>query len=504
MATAVIYARYSSESQREESIEGQIRECTAYAARNGISIIDSYIDRAITGKTDDRPAFQRMLQDSARMKFDTVIVYTLNRFSRNIEHYYRYRNLLNANSVVLLSATETIPEGPSGIIYEAITVGYNEFYSAELAQKIRRGQNENARKLKFNGGSLPLGYVTDDEQHYVIEPDEASAVVYIFTKYADGATITEIVDHLNARGILTKRGNPFNKNSLHTILTNRRYLGEYEYRDVVVKDAFEPIISQELFDKVQNQLGANKIASARKKADEPFILTGKLFCGDCGAAMIGESGTGRNGKHYYYKCSNNKRKKLCKRKAVRKHFIEDIVIRNIADLLFDDERISQIADLVMDIQEKVNTTLPILQKQLREVNKGLANILDAIQKMGLSAPMQQRYEELEKQKSELEISIKAEQLRERKLTREEAIFWLEGFRDIDMSNIEQRQMLVSIFVNAVYVFDDRLVVVYNFKENARTAELVEVMCAFGGGSDIACFAPPTKRQHLSSRQMLPF
>ena len=143
----------------------------------------------------------------------------------------------------------------------------------------------------------------------------------------------------------------------------------------------------------------------------------------------------------------------------------------------------------MCIQEKANTTLPILQKQLREVNKGLANILDAIQKKGLSAPMQQRYKELEKQKSELEISIKAEQLRERKLTREEAIFWLEGFRNIDMSNIDQRQMLVSIFVNAVYVFDDRLVIVYNFKENARTAELAEVICAFGNGSDIACFAP---------------
>jgi len=493
MATAVIYARYSSEKQREESIEGQIRKCTEYAARNGITIIESYIDRAISGKTDERPAFQQLIADSAKKKFDTVLVYALNRFSRNIEHYYRYKNVLNAHSVTLLSATEVIPDGPSGIIMEAMLVGYNEFYSAELAQKIRRGQDENAQKLKFNGGSLPLGYITDDDQHYIIDSAEAVIVVEIFTRYADGETLTEIINSLNSRGLRTKRGNEFNKNSLHTILKNRRYLGVYEYRDVVIEGAFEPIIPQELFDKVQSRLAINKVASAHTKADEPFILTTKLFCGDCGAAMIGESGTGRNGKHYYYKCSNNKRKKICKRKAVRKHLIENIVISNITELLFSDKRLQEIADMVMEIQEKTNTIIPMLQRELKTVTKSIDNILDAIQQMGLSESLQQRYEALEKRKAELEISIKTEQLREKKLSRDEVLCWLEHFRGIDTSDIKQREMLVNIFVNAVFVFDDRIVIVYNFKDDTRTTELTEVTCRLGSGSDIACSSPPKHR-----------
>lgn len=494
MATAVIYARYSSEKQREESIEGQIRKCTEYAARNGITIIESYIDRAISGTTDERPSFQQMIADSSKKKFDMVLVYALNRFSRDFEHYYRYKQILITNSVTLQSATEEVPPGPSGIIYESVLVGFNVYYSAELAEKIRRGQDENALKQIYNGGSMPLGYMKDAEQHYAVDPVEAVIVIEIFTRYADGETITEIINSLNSRGLRTKRGNEFNKNSLHTILKNRRYLGVYEYRDIVIPDAFEPIITPELFEKVQKRLGINKIASAHKKADEPFILTTKIFCGDCGAAMIGDGGTSRNGsKHYYYKCSNNKRKKLCRKKAVKKHVIEDIVIHNITQLLFSDERLQEITDLVMEIQEKTNTVIPMLQRELKEVNRGISNLLDAIQKVGLSDSMQQRYEALEKRKSELEISIKTEQLREKKLSRDEVLCWLERFRGIDTSDIKQREMLVNIFVNAVFVFDDHLVIVYNFKDNARTTELTEVTCRLSNGSDIACSSPPQEK-----------
>ena len=168
---------------------------------------------------------------------------------------------------------------------------------------------------------MPLGYKADEDGFYVVEPSEAMIVREIFVLYADGWTLTEIINHLNGKGLRTKRGNEFNKNSLHSILNNRRYLGEYEYRDIVTPNAFAAIITQDLFDSVQARLHKNKVASARKKADEPFILTPKLFCGDCGAKMVGESGKGRNGMHYYYKCGNAKRGKKCKRKAVRKHWI---------------------------------------------------------------------------------------------------------------------------------------------------------------------------------------
>ena len=113
--TAVIYARYSSDNQREESIEGQIRECTAYAEKNGITIVKHYIDRAISAKTDNRPQFQQMIKDSDKKLFDIVLVWKLDRFARNRYDSARYKTQLKKNGVKLMSATEIISEGPEGI-----------------------------------------------------------------------------------------------------------------------------------------------------------------------------------------------------------------------------------------------------------------------------------------------------------------------------------------------------------------------------------------------------
>lgn len=109
--TAVIYARYSSDNQREESIEGQIRECTAYAEKNGITIVKHYIDRAISAKTDNRPEFQQMIKDSDKKLFDIVLVWKLDRFARNRYDSARYKTQLKKNGVKLMSATEIISEG---------------------------------------------------------------------------------------------------------------------------------------------------------------------------------------------------------------------------------------------------------------------------------------------------------------------------------------------------------------------------------------------------------
>ena len=136
--TAVIYARYSSDNQREESIEGQIRECTAYAEKNGITIVKHYIDRAISAKTDNRPEFQQMIKDSDKKLFDIVLVWKLDRFARNRYDSARYKTQLKKNGVKLMSATEIISEGPEGIILESVLEGYAEYYSADLAEKVVR------------------------------------------------------------------------------------------------------------------------------------------------------------------------------------------------------------------------------------------------------------------------------------------------------------------------------------------------------------------------------
>ena len=137
--TAVIYARYSSDNQREESIEGQIRECTAYAEKNGITIVKHYIDRALSAKTDNRPEFQQMIKDSEKRLFDIVLVWKLDRFARNRYDSARYKTQLKRNGVKLVSATEVISAGPEGIILESVLEGYAEYYSADLSEKVVRG-----------------------------------------------------------------------------------------------------------------------------------------------------------------------------------------------------------------------------------------------------------------------------------------------------------------------------------------------------------------------------
>ena len=155
--TGVIYARYSSDNQREESIEGQLRECQAFAKKNDITLLEPYIDRALSAKTDNRPNFQKMIKDSAAKKFDIVIVWKLDRFARNRFDSAHYKSVLRKNGVKVVSATEAISEGAEGILLESMLEGMVKYYSAELSEKVVRGLTENALKCKYNGGTLPIG-----------------------------------------------------------------------------------------------------------------------------------------------------------------------------------------------------------------------------------------------------------------------------------------------------------------------------------------------------------
>ena len=244
--TAVIYARYSSDNQREESIEGQIRECTAYAEKNGITIVKHYIDRAISAKTDNRPEFQQMIKDSDKKLFDIVLVWKLDRFARNRYDSARYKTQLKKNGVKLMSATEIISEGPEGIILESVLEGYAEYYSADLAEKVVRGQTENILKGRCNGGRGTFGYTLDSERKFHIDPLTSPFVLESFKKYNEGSTMKEIRDWLNENGIKNPVGGAFTYNSVEHMLKNRRYIGELKFRDVVVPDAIPPIIPLEL------------------------------------------------------------------------------------------------------------------------------------------------------------------------------------------------------------------------------------------------------------------
>ena len=499
---AVIYARYSSDNQREESIDGQIRECTAFAEKNGITILRHYIDRACSAKTDNRPAFQEMVKDSVKKLFDMVIVWKLDRFARNRYDSARYKAQLKKNGVKVVSATEVISEGAEGIILESVLEGYAEYYSADLSEKVIRGRTDNALKCMYNGGTLPIGFVIDEEQHFQIDPLTAPFVLEVFKRYDEGATMKELRDWLNENGIRNKLGKPLNYNSIQHMLKNRRYIGEYQYRDVLIPDGIPAIVPKELFDRVQEKIEKNKKAPARHKAEDDYLLTTKLFCGYCGAYLCGESGKSRNGTiHHYYKCVSVKKKRTdCKKKPVRKQWLEDLVVNEVMKVVMDDQAIEAIVSMVMDLQDRENTNLPLYEQQLQEAQRGIDNLLNAIQQGILTKSTKTHLEELEATKEDLEIKIANEKIAKPRISPEFVTFWLHKFRKLDVRQQSHRKMLIDAFVNAIYLYDDKMVITFNYKDGTRTIALDDVKKAVkkNTGSDLDCFAAPYRvfLQHL--------
>ena len=486
---AVIYARYSCDNQREESIEGQLRECKEFATRKGYTLVGSYIDRAMSAKTDNRPEFQRMIKESAKELFDVVIVWKLDRFARNRYDSAHYKAILRRNGVKVVSATEVISEGAEGIILESVLEGYAEYYSAELSEKVIRGMTENALKCQYNGGNVPVGYYIDEKKHYQIDELTAPFVREAFLMYVNGKPIKDIVVYLNDNGILSSCKKPITKTTVAAILQNRKYIGEYRYRDVLIPDGIPSIISKELFAMAQDRVARNRYAPATYKADDKYLLTTKLMCGDCGKYLVGESGTGRRGKkYYYYKCTTAKKKEGCNRKPFKKEKIEDIVISQILRSIFHSHSLEAIVDHVMMWQEKGRTALPLLQRELAEVEKSLGNVMSAIEQGIITSTTKNRMKELEDLKTDIKVKIAREEIQAQVLTKEQATFWLQRMADFDLTDNDNKQRIVDTFINSIYLYDDRLVINFNCRENPETIPLE--LSVFG--SDFNLLGEPAK------------
>ena len=437
---AVIYARYSSDNQREASIEGQIRECTAFAEKNGITVLRHYIDRAISAKTDNRPEFQNMIIDSNKKLFDMIIVWKLDRFARNRYDSARYKAQLKKNGVKVVSATEVISDGAEGIILESMLEGFAEYYSVDLSEKVVRGMTDNALKCMFNGGTLPMGYVIDAEQHFQIDPVTAPYILDAFKQYDEGATMTQIRDWLNEQGMKNTRGNPLTYNSVQHL----------------------------------------------------------LFCGYCGAYLCGESGTSRTGVvHHYYKCvSVKKKRKECHKKPVKKGWIEDLVVSETMKMIMDDDAIEAIVSMLMELQEQDNTNIPLYERQLQETNTKIRNLINAIQQGVLTKSTKESLEELEAAKEELETRLANEQLsKPPKISAEFMTFWLHRFRKLDVTKQSHRKMLIDTFINAIYLYDDKMLITFNYKDGTKKitfSEIQEASKRDASGSDLECSPAPKK------------
>ena len=470
---AVIYARYSSAAQTEQSIEGQLRVCHDYAARNGMTIVHEYIDRAISGTSDRRPEFQRMISDSENRKFQCVIVYKLDRFSRNRFDSLFYKRQLQKNGINVASATEGINGDPDSLLLEAILEADAERYSRVLSANVRRGMHESALKCQSTGGTIPLGYKVGPDKTFVIDDEFEPVARTAFERYANGDTIKNIVNDLNNSGRRNKKGKPFTEKSFQTMFKNRKYIGEYKYMDTVIEDGMPAIISKELFERVQIRMEKNKISPANAKANSPYLLSSKLFCGYCKQPMIGESGKSKSGKmYYYYKCSTRKSDKTaCHKDTAKKDFIESLVLDVTHKYVLNDDSIDRIADLVIAEQKKQyedNSVLLSLEQSERETRAKRDNIVSAIEKGAYSETLNQRLTDLETELKDLHDSIFTEKNKKPLLSKDAVVMLLQKFK-VNIEDKDKLQKVIDAFLYFAALYDDKLVLVYNY--NSDEAEM---------------------------------
>ncbi len=476
---AVVYARFSSHRQGEQSIEGQVAEAERFAAAHGLTIVKIYADRAQTGRNDNREQFQLMLADAAKHAFDALIVWKTDRIGRNKEEIALNKYHLKKNGVKIYYVAEAIPDTPEGIILEAVIEGMAAYYSEQLSQNVRRGLRMCAQKAQSTGGTHLLGYTVDENKKYVIDPQHAPTVRLIFDMYAQGKTIIEIVRELNSRGLRTKKGNLFTKNSLHRMMKNKKYIGTYEYNgEVCIENAVPPIVDVETFNKVQELLKYNQAAAAHKKAKVDYLLTEKLFCGKCGTMMVGVCGTSKTKVRYHYYMCTQQKKKQCTKKAVRQAWIENLVLEYAIKLVQDETLLEYIAENTYQYYLAQNTDTSYtksLQKALEETEKAISNLLRAIEAGIFNESTKDRMNELEVQKSDLKAALAAAKLKEDMgLKKEHIVFFLKQFANMDYSDIACQKRLIKTFINSVFVYDDKVVLTFNYSGDRRTMTLKEI------------------------------
>lgn len=453
----VLYLRFSSDKQTEQSIEGQDRVCRAYCESQGYNIIDTYIDRALSASHDveKRADFQRMIRDSEKRAFEGIVVYKLDRFSRNRYDSATYKAKLKKNGVRVISATEDIKDNPEGILLESVLEGMAEFYSKELSQKVMRGMHETALKGNSNGGYTPLGYKVENKK-LVINPETAPIVKKAFEMYASGATVKEICRILNDSGYRTHKGKLFSANSFDRIFKNEKYIGVYKYNDVRIDDAIPAIIDKDTFNKVQFRLKENQRAPARAKAQTEYLLSGKLFCGHCGRAMNGDSGTGRNGdKYYYYSCDGKKRLRSCDKKSESKDDIENFVFNFVIDFLTP-ENIDKVAKIAVEEERKESergTLAVTLEKRIGEIELSISRLLKLVENGAVSHTLTERLNALEKEKDDTLVQLATERNSYFKLNEITVSYWFTMLKREYEKNPSYKKNLIDALVNSVYIYD---------------------------------------------------
>lgn len=463
MQTGVIYARYSCEKQTENSILGQVRECKEFAQRNGIEIINVYKDEAISGRTaTKRPAFMQMIKDGEKHKFDNVIVWKGDRFSRSRADAARYKSILKNNGIRVLSATEANITGPEAILMDGINEAFAEYFSVELAEKVTRGMSQNAIDGKWNGGIITFGYKLTQEKKIEIDEQEAQVVKYIFSTYLSrDVTMPELSRELNSHGYRFKNGRKLSSSAISRTLNNEKYLGIYRFHDVVNTTMYPQIIDKVTFNAVQEKLKRLRHRNGKGNALlQKYYLTGKLRCGECGEYFSGHSTKYGETRYTHYVCNGRRYKKGCQMELIDKDEIEKIVAFAAYDFVMSGTTEDELVEKLMQYGKRdANPNIERKKNMLEKTKERFANIQKAIEH-GCE------YESFKDRLQELADDIK---LQEKELRNEEEISdnlnpdyirnFLKHAREYLYNDDVAKETIINFLVDQVWIYKDKNVLI---------------------------------------------
>ena len=465
---AVIYARYSSAAQRDVSIEQQAAECRKFAQREGLEVVRLYDDHAISGTTDNRPQFQQMIADSAKGLFDYVIVYTLDRFARNQYDSVVNKRILRDNGVRVLAAMENLRDDPTGRLMESVLEGFAQYFSEELKQKVVRGMRNNAEKAMVIG-PCPFGLCKGPDGKYAIVEPEAEVIREIYRRVALGEAFADIYRDLNERGIKTKKGRDWDRSSFNQLLHNQKYVGTYAYGDIIIENGIPQILDRETFDKVQLRCKAKDYPrnnpQRRRRDNSLYLLTGKLFCGECKAAMIGASAHGHGGYYFYYTCRTHMdHKDQCKKKSVNRDALELAIATQLQQVFRDPNVVNGWIEDALAYQEEQSNSdeIRILRDQLAAKTHEKENVLKAIRMGVVTESVTAMLKEIEAAESSLRAKVAlAEERKANAVDPEDVRTLIRLLTDGDVNDKRFQERLFDSFLVKAYVYDDRLVLVVN-------------------------------------------
>lgn len=482
----VAYARFSSDNQREESIDAQLRAIRSYCDQKGYVLLDSYVDEARSATTDDRPSFQRMVRDAAAGNFSAVIVHKLDRFSRNRYDSAIYKKQLRDHGVRVESVLEHLDDSPESVILESLLEGMSEYYSKNLAREVRKGQNENALKCRHNGGVPLYGYSVDKDGYYVINEYEAAAVRAIFQLVKTGHSYQEIISIMTERGYRTRSGKKFSYSTIHHMLHNEKYNGTYVYNRTMpqpkggkrtnasrpddeilrIPGGMPAIVDMPTFLEVQKIMKRrnNQSAVAAGHAKEVYLLQGLIKCGNCGSPMVGARRKDGCDKklRVSYECSGRKRKRTnCMMRNVSRDLVENLVIDHLEKYVLSDEAIARAKEILAEEIEKNSKTAPdglnALKKDLADTNAALDHLIDAIAAGVDALRMKDKIDALEAKRISLEQQITLIESRQHtfdsiQLAGLDAV--LSQYRNIRSKDRKEQKEIINKFVKEVLVYDN--------------------------------------------------